>query len=96
MENIHKDKLSKAIKEVLKDMESLSREDFQAEIAKYMAEDRPKYQPFDEVGVEFAFGFSVVVIQSVHRAWDGVYIYHVKDEVTGHEDFVGQDFIRQL
>ena len=94
--------LDSAIEKVLDDMRNITREEFQAEIAKYMAS-TPQERKFDigqEVVVDFALGSAlgsaVVIIKTFHWMQDGSIIYHVMDKETGHEDFVGQQFIKQL
>jgi len=56
----------------------------------------PKFRPGQVVGIDFAFGPAEVVIKGFGYMQDGSIIYHVYDTTTGHEDFVGQEFIKQL
>ena len=88
MENTRK---SEAIEKVFRDMENLTREELLEEISKH-----PKFRPGQVVGVDFALGPAEVVIKSFGYMQDGSIIYHVSDTTTGHEDFVGQEFIKQL
>jgi hypothetical protein len=91
MENTRK---SEAIDQVLRDMENLTREELLEEIYQHHFH---KFRPGQVVGVDFALGPAEVVIKSFgYNMQDGSIIYHVSDTTTGHEDFVGQEFIKQL
>lgn len=46
--------------------------------------------------VEFALKSAVVEIIGHHKVADGDTIFHVKDVLTGHCDFVGSSYIKQI
>ena len=74
-------------------MGNLTREELLKEISQYQYN---KFRPGQIVGVDFALGSAEVVIKSFHHIHDCSIIYHVSDTTTGHEDFVGEEFIKQL